>query len=84
MKTKLFVAFAIMCIGLFCAGCARKGQTTEWTEWYPCGLAEDKNCIDPGFYGEAGPPPIHSYLPSKEVGLRSDGVIVWRERKKSK
>lgn len=71
---------AVLSIALL-AGCSSPRVTTEWSGLWPSGLMDDKNCIDPGFYGKSGPPPVTMFDRSKELGFRSDGTVVWRERK---
>ena len=48
----------------------------EWLGWIYF-LGEYKG-IDPGFYGD-NPPPSEYYRKDIEIGLREDGIIVWRK-----
>lgn len=49
----------------------------EWIGW-PV-TTEPYSGIDPGFY-QAGAPPVMSTHTDVEIGLRSDGVVVWRRK----
>lgn len=52
----------------------------EWTGAWPVGVGPDTNCVDPGFYGEAGPPPVMLFDRQRELGFREDGTVVWRTK----
>ena len=78
---RLAAVIAVLSGAWLCAGCSTTRPTTEWTTWWPSGEVADKWCCDPGFYGEKGPPPLTAYDKGKELGFRSDGTVVWRERK---
>lgn len=56
---------------------APHADTVEWLG-YPV-FARKYSGIDPGFY--AGNPPTDiRYEDSLEIGLRSDGIVVWRKK----
>jgi len=50
----------------------------EWLGWI--GFYGPYSGIDPGFYG-ANPPPAEYYRTDIEIGLRPDGVVIWRKVK---
>jgi len=53
--------------------------TIDWLGWIT--FNGPYRGIDPGFYG-GGPPPTQYYRDDIEIGLRSDGVVVWRKQPK--
>lgn len=48
----------------------------EWLGWIS--WKEKYQGIDPGFYG-SNPPPTEFYRKDIEIGLREDGILVWRK-----
>lgn len=48
----------------------------EWLGWIS--WKEKYQGIDPGFYGN-NPPPTEFYRKDVEIGLREDGILVWRK-----
>lgn len=54
-------------------------DSTEWLGWIT--FNGKYSGIDPGFYGQ-NPPPTQYYRTDIEIGLRSDGIVVWRKIKK--
>lgn len=47
----------------------------EWLGWIQ--WCEAYSGIDPGFYG-SNPPPTECYRKDIKIGLREDGVVVWK------
>ncbi len=68
IKTKLqaVAAMAVACIALF-SGCATKPSVN----WVGCPVVSNDDQWSPS----------QAWLSSVEMGLRSDGVVVWRTRK---
>lgn len=48
----------------------------EWLGWIH--FLGEHNGIDPGFY-QGNPPPAEYYRKDIEIGLREDGILVWRK-----
>lgn len=66
MKTEIIAAFAVLCIFLLCAGFAKQKVTTNWIG---CPVVSDD---DPYW-------PRQKWLSGVKIGLRSDGVVVWKK-----
>lgn len=82
MKTWLYlICLAMMWGGIFAAitWAQKEPPTIEWKGW-PV-FAGPYNGIDPGFYGSNLPPSMTTE-PTIQLGLRSDGVVVWRKVEK--
>jgi len=67
------------CTMLLLASCqaVKQAQKVDWLGW-PV-WAGPYTGVDPGFFGPY-PPPTGYYSTNIEIGLRTDGVVVWRER----
>jgi len=48
----------------------------EWLGWVE--YSGEYRGVDPGFYA-GNPPPTNYYRKDIEIGLREDGVVVWRK-----
>lgn len=72
MKTKPHIIITLIAIGLFAliAVCAKKPTT----EWVGCPMVSNDDRWAPS----------QGWIPTIEMGFRSDGVVVWRTRKSSR
>lgn len=58
---------------------SKKTKETKWLGWLQ--WFESYKGIDPGFY-QGAPPPTQCYYDDVQIGMRGDGVLVWRRTKK--
>ena len=78
MHMKWLYFWSLLALISFWGGCSmgqEKPLAVEWLGWPT--FARPYSGIDPGFYGNS-PPPDVLIDKTKEIGLREDGVCVWR------
>jgi hypothetical protein len=71
VKTTLAAALAVLSIALLCSSCTTVEPTTTWIG-HPV-IQQDHSQFQNVNWT--------AHLPNCEMGLRSDGVVVWREGK---
>ena len=58
-------------------------KTVQWTDIYPSGHIPIESVPEPELAGEGNVYWAEKYITNLEIGLRSDGVVVWRKREDS-
>ena len=59
------------------------GKIVQWTDIYPSGHIPIESVPEPELAGEGNVYWAEKYITNLEIGLRSDGVVVWRKREDS-